>query len=141
MAHRPRWREFATKGAVTTFPITPTLTMGSRYGDHSDRYKPDLPAFEWRAGHTPYLFIFPIFLQSIDEEIFHFLARPRCLAEKLEAGFDRGIIIEAANFHALTEAFPSIEFLQADTIFSRVIPWSGLLICSLAIYVLLCPSP
>jgi hypothetical protein len=88
--------------------------MGSRYGDHSDRYKPDLPAFEWRAGHTPYLFIFPIFLQGIDEEIFHFLARPRCLAEKLEAGFDRGIIIEAANFHAFTEAFPAIEFLQAD---------------------------
>ena len=40
-------------------------------------------------------------------QLLHLLARPRCSAQKLQAGFDAGVVRKAAHWHGGSHRFPA----------------------------------
>ena len=55
----------------------------------------------------------PLTLQPLpDEPVFHLFSRPRCLAQKREAGFHRGIELETADRDPPTHLAPAVPLDQ-----------------------------
>lgn len=49
-----------------------------------------------------------------DIQLFHLFSRPRCFPQKLQAGFHRGIILEAIDIDARGERLPAVVINQLD---------------------------